>query len=229
MEFPELIYGRFLRRDNRFRATVLVNGQERAAHVPNSGRLADLFMPNREVWLAPADSPHRKTSFDLKLVNLNGVLVSVDARLPNHLFAEAVKAGCLPGFASDHIEAEVPYNASRLDFRLSGQAGVCWVETKSVTLVEHGTALFPDVPTSRGSRHLRELMTIQQAGENAAVLFVIQRPDAQQLTAHAAADPLFAATLLEAANLGVQARAFCCDVSYHHIVIQTEIPVIFPE
>ncbi len=154
MIFPTLVPGRFLARENRFRALVKIDGRAEAAHVPNSGRLLDLFIPNRPVWLAPVDKPGRKTRFDLKLVELNEVLVCVDARLPNPIFAEGLKAGQISNLPYPEIKPEVKHGASRLDFRLSGAAGVCWVETKSVTLVEEGVARFPDAPTARGRRHL---------------------------------------------------------------------------
>ena len=96
MILPPLLPGRFVRRDNRFRATVRVAGKLAAAHVANSGRLKDLFVPERPVWLAPAARTGRKTDYDLKLVDLEGTLVSVDARLPNPLFAEALAAGIIP-------------------------------------------------------------------------------------------------------------------------------------
>jgi hypothetical protein len=97
MVFPKLIPGRFIQRDNRFRATVSVQGQEAWAHVPNSGRLQELFQPGRPVWLAPAAAAHRKTGYDLKLVEYASVLVSMDARLPNPLLAEALAKKKLPG------------------------------------------------------------------------------------------------------------------------------------
>ncbi len=226
MQLPELIRGRFLRRDNRFRATVTVAGGEAWAHLPNSGRLGDLLTPNRPVWLASAAAPGRKTAYDLKLVEVNSVLASVDARLPNPLFAEAVQMEQLAGFHFPHVEKEVSYGDSRLDFRLSGPAGVCWVETKSVTLVEAGVALFPDVPTRRGHRHLRTLMDLRQAGHRAAVVFIIQRPDARCLAPHHRADPTFATTLREAVAAGVEARAFTCRVSLSEIAIAGEVPVV---
>ena len=90
MNFQPLVRGRFIKRDNRFRATIEVDGQTAWAHVPNSGRLQELFTPDRPVWLSRAAAAHRKTDFDLKLVDYDGVLVSVDARLPNPLFAESL-------------------------------------------------------------------------------------------------------------------------------------------
>ena len=186
MFLPRLVPARFIKRHNRFLASVRVNGERDWAHVPNSGKLVDLFVPGRRIWLAPAGRTGRKTPYDLKLVELESGLVSADARLPNKLFAEAVRGGRLGGFPYQEIAAEVSYKRSRLDFRLSslkvsdtsreqmpGSSGVsgtylndevCWVETKSVTLVQEGVALFPDVPTARGSRHLQELMELKASG-----------------------------------------------------------------
>jgi len=225
MQFPELVQGYFLRRDNRFRATVVVEGQEAWAHVPNSGRLTDLFVPDRPVWLARATHPDRKTGYDMKLVEIPTGLVSVDARLPNSLFAEAVETGNLAGFSYPKIEREVTVGRSRIDFRLSGAQGICWVETKSVTLMDDGIARFPDAPTERGSKHLRELMAVCRAGDQAAVVFVIQRSDARAFAADEQTDPVFAATLSEAAAAGVDVRAYTCRVSHKTISIMDEIPV----
>ncbi len=226
MKHPQpLIPGDFIRRDNRFRATVRVDGREVWAHVPNSGRLHDLFIPGRPVWLHPAANPARKTPYDLKLVQMPEALVSIDARLPNPLFAEAVAAGRLPEFSCHEIRPEVRYGDSRLDFRLLGPEGVCWVETKSVTLVTDGVACFPDAPTARGSRHLRELMDIVQNGERAAVVFIVQRQDAQSFAPAASVDPLFAQTLARAAASGVEIRAYVCRVDMTEILLDRAIPV----
>jgi len=227
MILPELIPGRFIRRDNRFRATVSVQGKEAWAHVPNSGRLQELFQAGRPVWLAPASTPHRKTRYDLKLVEYTSVLVSVDARLPNPLLAEALAKKQLPGFDYPTVEKEVNYGQSRLDFRLSGpDQGVCWVETKSVTLVEDRVAMFPDAPTGRGRRHLNELVRARNAGDQAAVIFVVQRPDARRFQPHQEADPQFAIALRQAAAAGVIIKAYTCQVSRREITITDEIPVI---
>ena len=105
----------------------------------------------------------------------------------------------------------------------------CWVETKSVTLVEEGIALFPDVPTERGSRHLRELMALRVKGERTAVIFIVQRADAHTLAPHQTADPLFAQTLRTAVASGVEARAYSCRITLETITIAREIPVQLSE
>jgi len=96
MRFPPLVPGRFLKRDNRFRVQVEVNGRRTFAHLPNSGRLHELLHPGRRVYLAPKPGAHRKTPYDLMLVDLDGLLVSVDARLPPTLFLEAWRGGGFP-------------------------------------------------------------------------------------------------------------------------------------
>lgn len=212
--------GRFLRRQNRFRVLVEVASEPFPAHLPNSGRLTELLTPGRPCRLAPQTLPHRRTPYDLLLMEYAGVLVSVDARLPGPLFAEAVREGRLPPFSGfTRLEREVRYGGSRLDFRLYGPNGPLWVETKSVTLVENGVALFPDAPTPRGQRHLRELMTLVEKGERAAVVFVVQRPDAESFAPHAQADPAFAALLAEAARAGVEVYAVRCMVQLDEIRI----------
>ncbi len=213
MRLPLTVTGRFLERQNRFRILVAVDGRPVAAHLPNSGRLTELLTPGRQCHLVPHPAPHRRTPFDLLLVEYAGVLVSVDARLPAPLFAEAVQEGQLPEFSGiARLEREVRCGESRLDFHLDGPDGPLWVETKSVTLVEDGVALFPDAPTLRGQRHLQELIARVAAGERAAVVFVVQRPDAVAFAPHRQADPVFAALLAEAARAGVGVYAYCCDV-----------------
>lgn len=228
MELPATVEGRFVRRDNRFRVTVEREGRAVAAHLPNSGRLEELLTPGRTCHLADRAAAHRVTDYDLLLVDHHGVLISVDARLPNPLFTEAVEAGRLSPFAGiTSIEREVQSGESRLDFRLGDSKGsVCWVETKSVTLVEDGLALFPDAPTKRGQRHLDELKRLARGGTRAAAVFVIQRPDAQVFSPHAEADPDFARAVREARDGGVEIHAVRCAVTRRAIQITKSVPVV---
>ena len=118
-------------------------------------------------------------------------LSSADARLPNKLVAEAIAEGRLPQFTCyPDVRPESTFGESRLDFLLEGPEGSCYVETKSVTLVEEGVGLFPDAPTLRGVKHLHSLMAAMDEGHRAGVIFVIQRADAEAFTPHDEADPL---------------------------------------
>ncbi len=215
-----------MRRDNRFRVTVEVAGEAVAVHLPNPGRLTELLIPGRPCWLAEFNDPRRRTPFDLKLVKLADGLVSVDARLPNSLFVEALTAGLLHPFQCyPRFEREVRLGESRLDFRLNGPAGACWVEVKSVTLVENGVARFPDAPTARGARHLKELSVVTGRGERAAVVFVVQRSDARIFAPHDRVDPVFGVALREAARVGVGVYVWACEVDEQMIEITRQVPV----
>ena len=227
MRWPPLVRGELIRRENRFRVAVRVDGLETAAHLANSGRLRELLQPGVPVWLTSVEGAARKTHYDLALVEHEGALVSVDARLPNRLFAEALAAHWLDcGAGPVQVQAEARLGASRLDFRLSTVEARCWVEVKSVTLVRDGLALFPDAPTLRGARHLRELAAaLQGCQERAAVVFLVQRDDAQCFAPNSDADPAFARALAEAAHAGVAVRAYGCRVSLREIVVAGELPV----
>jgi len=222
-----LVEGVFLSRDNRFRASVRVGGRVVAAHVPNSGRLSELFTPGRPVLLAGAGGSKRLTKYDLLLVSLPGALVSIDARLPNRLVEEAVIGGRLEGFEGyTKVEREVRYGRSRLDLLLEGEDRRCWVEAKSVALVREGIGYFPDAVTSRGRRHLEELVELKVGGERAAILFVVQREDAKSLSPYDESDPEFGVVLREAVASGVEAHAYTCRVSRSEIALARRIPVL---
>jgi len=221
-----LTTGRFVRRLNRFAALVAVDGAEAPAHVANSGRLHELLQPGNQVLLATAGRDGRKTAYDLMLVQVDGVLVSADARLPSALVHEALVDGRLPPFQGySSFQREVVFRESRLDLLLEGSKGRCYVEVKSVTLVENGAALFPDAPTVRGRKHLGSLERAVAEGHRAAVVFVVQREDAAHFRPHAAADPEFGRALRRAASCGVQVYAYGCRVSVQSIVLDGQLPV----
>jgi sugar fermentation stimulation protein A len=224
---PNLEEGHFIVRLNRFAALVEVGGREEMVHVANSGRLRELLEPGRRLLLAPAPGEHRKTRYDLALVDLDHTLVSADARLPNVLAAEALVAGKLePYVAFPEVRREVTYGESRLDLALEGPAGRCYLETKSVTLVEDvGVARFPDAPTTRGVKHLHTLIQATTEGHRAGAIFVVQRSDATCLKPHDESDPEFGKALREAQNAGVDVLAYRCRVTPEEITLADSIPV----
>ena len=250
MRLPPLLEARFIRRLNRFAATVSLNGREVMVHVANSGRLRELLLPGSVCYLTEQSSSHRKTAFDLSLVAMDrphgdgvrepagaygtesgpaqdSLLVSADARLPNALVWEAWRDGTLPHFEGyPSARREVRYHDSRLDMLLESPAGQCFVEVKSVTLVQDGVARFPDAPTDRGRRHVATLVRAVEEGYRAAAVFVVQRADAVGLSPYDAHDPLFGAALREAVAAGVEAYAFTCAVTRESITIAGEVPVL---
>ena len=200
-------------------------------HLPNSGRMAELLAPGtRGLARLAAGDRHRRTAGELLLVAYRGRWVSVDARMPNRLFLAALRARALPPFAAyRRWQAEVPWGRGRLDFRLEDAdppAPPCLVETKSCNLVEGGTALFPDAPTARGSRHLDAMAAAVRQGWRAAVVWFVQRDDAVRLAPHSTADPAFAAALARARAAGVEAYAYRCRVTPAAIAVLDAIPVL---
>lgn len=207
---PNLRWGEFLARPNRFTLLVAAEGKEVRAHLPNPGRLAEVLSPGRRILLRPAP-PGRKTRFTAVGADLGAFLVSLDSTLPNRMFPRFLAEGVLPELAGFRILAKEPrLGSGRADFLLGRGGERLWVEVKSVTLVEAGVALFPDAPTRRGQRHLGELARVAQAGEGALVLFVVQRPDAERFGPNARVDPRFAAGFCQALAAGVEARALVC-------------------
>ena len=176
--------------------------------------------------LRPAARDGRKKAFDLALVDLGHTLASADARLPNYLFREAVEEGQLARFAGYcRFVPEYTFGESCLDAMLEGQGGRCYVETKSFTLVEYGTGLFPDAPTIRGTKHVRSLAEAAATGSRAVVVFVVQRDDARDLAPNDPADPVFGAALRAAVAQGVEAHAYRCRVTERDVLLGDEIPV----
>lgn len=223
---PDLVVATVSCRLNRFAVQVVRDGVPVAAHLANSGRLQELLAPGTPALLAARAGPKRKTAFDLLLVRVGRHWVSTDARLPNALVDEALAEGRLkPLRPYRKARREVRFGHSRMDFLLGTPPEQCLLETKSVTLVEGGIALFPDAPTERGLRHLRELISARQTGLAAAVVFVAQRGDARAFRPHDEADPRFGHALREAAEAGVLVLAYRCRVSPQEIRIAAPIPV----
>lgn len=245
MLYPDLRPATVVRRLNRFSVLVETGQRECVAHLPNSGRLHELLAPGHPAYLVaarfrpraeaplpwptvPAGPPTaRRTLWDLAVVEVGGCLVSCDARLPPALLAEALALGRVEALAGYRVaQREPPLGAGRADLLLRGPGINLIVETKSITLVEGGVGLFPDAPTQRGARHVRELAAHVAARRGrAAVAFVVQRPDVNAVSPHDRVDPTFGRALREAVADGVELLAFRCAVTLEGIRIASPIPV----
>lgn len=226
----ESVRGRFLTRENRFLARTLTDAGPVHAHVPNSARMKELLRPGAEVILRPARGSTRKTRYTLVLVRFGKIWVSIDSLVPNKLLKEALKNRSLPDFEGyTDFRSEVMVGGKcRMDFLLTDAAGGrCYLEVKSVTLAREGFGLFPDAPTHRGARHLRELVAMVSAGgAEGAVLFVVQRGDVNAFRPNDPEDPAFGVVLREAKRAGVKVAAIKCSVSDSSIELAERIPVL---
>lgn len=224
MEFEAPCRGIFLSRPNRFIALCQVDGMETRVHVKNTGRLRELLQPGADVVLSRSDTPGRKTAYDLRCVRAADEWVCIDSQAPNILARDCLPA-LLPGLR--WLKPEQRYGESRFDFAFETDAGRGFVEVKGVTLLRDGVALFPDAPTERGARHLRELTRARREGYQALVLFLIQRKGARMLQPNRETHPDFADALAEAAAAGVQLCAIDCRVTERDTICDEIVPVTF--
>lgn len=229
VRFDALVPATFVARPNRFLVHADVAGERVVAACRDPGRLERLLLPGVELLLASAHGKGRRTSWDVVMARQGRTWVSLMPALANRLLEAAIAHGEAPGLGGARISArEVVHGKSRFDFALLHRGRAALLEVKSVGLVENGRALFPDAPTLRGLRHMRELQEHASRGAAAYVAFVVQREDARSVEAHVDVDPAFAQALSEAARAGVKLLAFGCRVSPRGISIARRLPVRLP-
>ncbi len=223
MRYQRVIPGKFLSRPNRFIALVEVGGETVVAHVKNTGRCKELLVPGVPVYLQRADAPARKTLYDLIAVEKGSLLINMDAQAPNKVFAEWARSGVLSGLTL--LRPETTWGSSRFDFYWESAAEKGFVEVKGVTLERDGGAYFPDAPTERGVKHLKELTAARQQGYQAAVCFVIQMKGVDFFSPNDETHPEFGDTLRMAARSGVDIWAYDCLVTPDTLSIDAGVPV----
>ncbi len=235
MRFVEsLVEGVLLRREKRFTAWVrLHDGREVAAHCTNTGRMTGCAEPGMRVWLSPADRPGRKLKWTWELVEVaSGVPLGINTFLTNGLVEEAVRDGViveLAGYPSIRREVAYGVEGSRADLLLEDGDRRCWVEVKSATLLaDGGRALFPDAPTARGRKHLRELTAMVAGGDRAALVFTVLRGDAREVAPADAVDPDYGLELRRAAAAGVELLAYRAEVDARAVRLAVRLPVVLP-
>jgi len=225
MQYHNVRKALFLDRPNRFIAHVETEEGIQRVHVKNTGRCRELLVPGAVVYLEEGTGPNRKTKYDLIAVEKAGRIINMDAQAPNHLFDEwARKGGFLPDMTA--IRGEYTYGSSRLDFCLETPRGLHLVEVKGVTLEVDGVARFPDAPTERGVKHIRELRKAVENGLEATLFFVVQMDGIRHVEPNDATHPAFGAALREAAAAGVRVCAYDCSVAADHVEIRNSLPVI---
>lgn len=226
MEYGKMVEARFLRRVNRFTAFVELNGQEEMVHVKNTGRCKELLLEGARVFLEEADKEGRKTKYSLISVYKGETLVNMDSQAPNQMAAEALAEGKITEIGEvDFLKREVKYENSRFDLFYQKGEKKGFIEVKGVTLEENGIAKFPDAPTERGAKHLRELIKAKEEGYEAAVLFVIQMQGFKAFQPNEERDRNFTEALREAAAAGVRVLAYDCRVEVGSVIIENKISV----
>lgn len=228
MKYQSIRKAVFVARPNRFIAQVrLPDGTPVTAHVKNTGRCAELLVPGTTVYLEYSANPQRKTPCDLVAVEkhtLQGMrLINMDSAAPNAAAGEWLAAGGLGRL--DGLRPEYTLGDSRFDFYAEQGGCPVLVEVKGCTLEENGVARFPDAPTQRGVKHLRELAAWAQKGWRCCALFVIQMQDVERFVPNWATHPEFGQALIEAAAAGVEVRALDCTVQPDSMVLRAPVKV----
>lgn len=228
MRYDAVVPGVFLARPNRFVAMVDIEGRPTACHVKNTGRCAELLVPGAPVYLAACPPGcARKTQYDLVAVRKGPLLINMDSQAPNRAFGEFLRAGRLPGLeAPESVRAECQWGNSRFDFfALQGERRVL-LEVKGVTLEQDGLALFPDAPTLRGVKHLRELAGAAAAGYEACAVFVIQMKGPRSFAPNRRTHPAFADALCAARDAGVRLLAYDCRITPDSMALDRPVPIL---
>ncbi len=220
MKYENITRGVFIERPNRFIARVEIDGKTETVHVKNTGRCKELLVPGCEVWLTAPGTPGRKTKYDLVAVRKStGILFNIDSQAPNKAAKE-----WLAEQDFGKVVPEYKYGDSRIDFYMErefpeGEAQKYLMEVKGCTLEFDGTGYFPDAPTERGVKHIRELIKAKAEGFESILAFVIQMDGVTEVRPNVATHPEFGEAMEEARNAGVKILFLPCHVEPGEMVI----------
>lgn len=208
MKYNNITRAKFINRPNRFIAEVDIDGHKETVHVKNTGRCKELLIPGCEVWLTAPGTPERKTKYDLVAVRKRtGVLFNIDSQAPNKVVKE-----WLSEQDYDVVIPEYKYGNSRIDFYMEKGEENYLMEVKGCTLEFDGIGYFPDAPTERGVKHIRELIKAKKEGYKASLAFVIQMDGVTEVRPHIETDPEFGKAFEDAKKAGVEVHFLTCHV-----------------
>ena len=225
MKHKNVTQGVFISRQNRFCATVSVDRKIETVHVKNTGRLKELLVQGAPVYLSRSDNTARKTKYDLVAVQKGGGIVSIDSQAANTVAHEWL---CTKGYFGQNaiVRREVTFGKSRFDFYIESGERKIFLEVKGCTLEKDGRALFPDAPTERGVKHVKELVECKKHGFEAYILFVIQMKGIDSFSPNDATHPEFGAALRDAAKSGVNILALDCIVLPDEVTADSFVKII---
>lgn len=217
MRYPKIVHGIFKNRKNRFIAEVMIEDQMEIVHVKNTGRCREILTPDSEVILSVADNVQRKTRYDLIAAYKKDFgLINIDSQAPNQVVKE-----WLADQDYTFIKPEYTYGASRIDFYMEKGQEKYLMEVKGCTLEMDGIGYFPDAPTERGIKHIKELTKAVGAGYHGILAFVIQMEGVHEVRACADIHPEFSAALEAAKKAGVEVWFLSCNVFEDGLIIDT--------
>ena len=235
MKYKKIVKGKFIERPNRFVAVVNVEGQTVKAHVKNTGRCKELLVEGAAVYLEDFEGRMgtRKMRYSLigveKCTDEGSIMINMDSQAPNKVVGEALAEGRLKLEGMEKltcIKAEKTFGQSRFDFYVEDrQERTAFIEVKGVTLENDGIAAFPDAPTERGVKHIKELADALSAGHRAYIIFVIQMKGIKEFRPNDYTHPAFGEALRDAKSCGVGIYAYDCFVTTNSLKIDKPVKV----
>ncbi|MBE6015383.1 MAG: DNA/RNA nuclease SfsA [Lachnospiraceae bacterium] len=215
MRYDNIIQAKFIKRPNRFIAEVEIGNVREIVHVKNTGRCKELLIPGCEVYLTAPGTPGRKTRYDLVAVKKStGVLFNIDSQAPNKVVKE-----WLMEQDYDVIQPEYTYGDSRIDFYMEKGHEKYLMEVKGCTLERDGVGYFPDAPTTRGIKHINELIKAKKQGFHSILAFVIQMEGVNKVFPNTDTHPEFGVAMEAARDAGVEVWFFTCRVTPQELFI----------
>ncbi|WP_138159252.1 DNA/RNA nuclease SfsA [Peptoniphilus catoniae] len=225
MKYKNIVEGKLINRENRFIATVDINGNLVRVHVPNTGRCKEIFIPGARVILEKSNNPKRKTPYSLVSTYKGDLLINIDSQAPNKIVKEALTGKKLFSDIS-YLKPEYSYGDSRFDFYFERSDKKCFMEVKGVTLEKDSIAMFPDAPTLRGKKHIEGLIEASSKGYVAYILFLIQMETISSFIPNLKMDPSFSNALKFAKESGVNILCYDSLVSKDEVVFNKSVPLL---
>ena len=226
----KLISGIFIKRYKRFFVDVQIENKLVTAHCPNTGSMLGLLNEGNKVWLSKSDNPNRKLKYTLQIIEDNKSKVGVNTHLTNKIVLNALENYLIKEFSKDiKIKPEVRFGEStRFDFLISKKNYKAFIEVKNVTLKRKPKiAEFPDAITSRGAKHINELIKASKKGYKIYIAFIIQREDCDQLSIASDIDPEYSQIFSKAIRNKLKVLCYDCKFSTKGIKLNKKIKLKF--
>jgi sugar fermentation stimulation protein A len=224
MKYDNIHEGIFIKRLNRFVAIVEINGEEETVHVKNTGRCGELLIKGAKIYLQYVDKESRKTKYSLISILKGDNLFNIDSQVPNKVVEDGLRNNKIDELKNlDFLKREQTYGNSRFDFYFEKGKRKGYIEVKGVTLENNGEAMFPDAPTTRGTKHVNELVEAQKNGYESYIFFLLQFKGAKNFTTNREMDPTFAKAVDEAIENNVKVLVYDSIVKEDSIIISNKV------